>query len=82
MLSWIIFINRNGLRWRDAPKTYGPHERFYSRWRRWSDKAVFARMMAGLASEHGEKMIAMIDAPTSRPSKGVEKGAQAPDRPE
>ena len=24
-LGGIIFINRNGLRWRDAPKVYGPH---------------------------------------------------------
>lgn len=26
VLSGIIFINRNGLRWRDAPKEYGPHK--------------------------------------------------------
>lgn len=25
VLSGIIFINRNGLRWRDAPAEYGPH---------------------------------------------------------
>ncbi len=25
VLSGIIFINRNGLRWRDAPEEYGPH---------------------------------------------------------
>ena len=24
VLSGIIFINRNGLRWRDAPREYGP----------------------------------------------------------
>ena len=24
LLSGIIFINRNGLRWRDAPREYGP----------------------------------------------------------
>ncbi len=24
VLSGIIFINRNGLRWRDAPKEHGP----------------------------------------------------------
>jgi len=24
VLSGIIFINRDGLRWRDAPKEYGP----------------------------------------------------------
>ncbi|AHI27558.1 hypothetical protein KOEU_32820 [Komagataeibacter europaeus] len=26
MLSGIIFVNRNGLRWRDAPREYGPHK--------------------------------------------------------
>ncbi len=26
VLSGIIFINRNGLRWRDAPAAYGPHK--------------------------------------------------------
>ncbi len=24
VLSGIIFVNRNGLRWRDAPREYGP----------------------------------------------------------
>jgi transposase len=26
VVSGIIFINRNGLRWRDAPAAYGPHK--------------------------------------------------------
>ncbi|WP_300588425.1 IS5 family transposase [Marivita sp.] len=62
VLSGIIFINRNGLRWRDAPREYGPHKTLYSRWKRWSEKGIFARMMAGLAAEHGEKTTVMIDA--------------------
>ncbi|MEQ9587337.1 MAG: transposase, partial [Parvibaculaceae bacterium] len=33
VLSGIIFINRNGLRWRDAPKEYGPHKTLYNRWK-------------------------------------------------
>ena len=51
LLSGIIFINRNGLRWRDAPREYGPPKTLYNRWKRWSDKGVFARMMDGLAAE-------------------------------
>ena len=35
VLSGIIFVNRNGLRWRDAPKEYGPHKTLYNRWKRW-----------------------------------------------
>lgn len=45
VLSGIIFINRNGLRWRDAQREYGPPKALYNRLKRWSDKGVFARMM-------------------------------------
>ena len=51
VLSGIIFINRNGLRWRDAPAEYGPAKTLYNRWKRWSNMGVFARIMAGLAAE-------------------------------
>ncbi len=62
VLSGIIFINRNGLRWRDAPADYGPPKTLYNRWKRWSEKGVFARIMAGLAAEKPEEKTAMIDA--------------------
>lgn len=62
VMSGIIFINRNGLRWRDAPREYGPHKTLYNRWKRWSEKGVFAWIMTGLAAEHGEKKTVMIDA--------------------
>lgn len=62
VLSGIIFVNRNGLRWCDAPKEYGPAKTLYNRWKRWSDKGVFARMMEGLAAESPERKTVMIDA--------------------
>lgn len=62
VLSGIILINHNGLRRRDAAAAYGPHKTLYNRWKRWSDRGVFARMMAGLAAEHGEKKTVMIGA--------------------
>ena len=34
VLSGIIFINRNGLRWREAPMEYGPHQNSVNRWHR------------------------------------------------
>ena len=78
-LSGIIFINRNGLGWRDAPREYGPHKTLCNRWKRWSGKGVFARMMAGLAADHGEKTTGMIDATYPKAHRtasglGVEKG--------
>lgn len=62
VLSGIIFINRNGLRWRDAPLEYGPPKTLYNRWKRWSDKGVFARMLLELASQSSETGTLMIDA--------------------
>ena len=62
VLSGIIFINRNGLRWCDAPKEYGPAKTLYNRWKRWSDNGVFARIMVGLATERAEYKAIMIDA--------------------
>ena len=60
VLSGIIFINRNGLRWRDAPREYGPHKTLYNRWIRWSRMGVFARIMEGLATEQADYRTIMI----------------------
>ena len=62
VLSGIIFVNRNGLRWRDAPSDYGPHKTLYNRWKRWGQKGVFTRMMEGLSSAGAERKTIMIDA--------------------
>ena len=78
VLSGIIFVNRNGLRWRDAP-VYGPHKTLYNRWKRWSEAGVFIRMMQGLSGGKAERRTVMIDATylkAHRPasSLGVKKG--------
>ena len=62
VLSGIIFVNRNGLRWRDAPAEYGPSKTLYNRWKRWSDKGIFARMFVELAKEGTATETVMIDA--------------------
>lgn len=41
VLSGIVFVLRNGLRWRDAPSDYGPHKTTYNRFIRWSRLGVF-----------------------------------------
>ena len=62
VLSGIIFFNRNGLRWRDAPREYGPHKTLYNRWCRWSEMGVFARILVELADQGSETSTVMIDA--------------------
>jgi transposase len=62
VLSGIIFINRNGLCWRDAPSEYGPSKTLYNRWKRWSDKGIFARMLLELSGQEAQTDTLMIDA--------------------
>ena len=51
VISGIVFVIKNGLRWRDAPKEYGPHKTLYNRFIRWSRLGVFDRIFAELAAE-------------------------------
>ena len=62
VISGIIFVIRNGLRWRDAPKDYGPHKTIYNRFIRWSRLGVFNRIFAALAAKGGRPDQLMIDA--------------------
>ena len=89
VLIGIIFINRDDLRWRGAPREYAPHKTLYNRWKIWRGVAkrqrvergyepgVVARIMAGLATEHGEETAVMIDATSSEGSSyGVQPRRQ------
>ncbi len=89
VLIGIILINANILRWRDTPREYGPRKTLCNRWKIWRGVAkrlrverghepgVVARIMAGLATEHGEETTAMIDATSSEgPSYGVQPQRQ------
>ena len=62
VISGIIFVIRNGLRWRDAPKEYGPHKTIYNRFIRWSRLGVFNRIFAALAATGPKSDRLMIDA--------------------
>jgi transposase len=62
VLIGIISINRNGLRWCDAPAAYGPRKTLYNRWKRWSDMGVFVRIVTGLAAEAPDNKTISIDA--------------------
>jgi putative transposase len=62
VISGIIFVIRNGLRWRDAPAAYGPAKTLYNRFVRWSRLGVFDRIFAALAGRAGEPECIMIDS--------------------
>ena len=54
VISGIVFVIRNGLRWRDAPREYGPHKTIYNRFVRWSRLGVFNKIFAELARKAGK----------------------------
>ena len=58
----IIYVIRNGLQWKDAPKGYGPHKTLYNRFIRWSRLWVFNRVFAARAGEGRKPERIMIDA--------------------
>jgi putative transposase len=61
LVSGIIHVIRNGLRWRDAPAVYGSHKTLYNRFVRWSRMGIFKRIFANLA-EAGPPDRLMIDS--------------------
>ena len=62
VISGIIHVLRNGLRWRDAPEVFGPHKTLYNRFIRWSKMGVFDRIFTALVEEGGPPDRLMIDA--------------------
>lgn len=50
VISGIVFVIRNRLRWRVAPKDSGPHKTIYDRFIRWSRLGVFNRNFAAAPS--------------------------------
>ena len=62
MISGIIYVIRNGLQWKDAPREYGPHKTLYNRFVRWSRLGVFNRIFVDLAGKEETPERLMIDA--------------------
>jgi len=80
VLSGIIHVQRNGLRWQDAPAIYGPHKSLNNRFVRWSRLGVFARIFRDLAQPGRDGDILMIDSPhlkAHRTAASLRKGGFA-----
>jgi len=79
VLSGIFHILRNGLRWCDAPREYGPYKTLYNRFVRWSAKGIFEKIFKALAKSTGAAAdTLMIDAThlkAHRTASSLKKGA-------
>ena len=73
VVSGIVYVIKNGLQWKDAPKDYGPHKTLYNRFIRWSRLGVFDRIFVALASEGPKPDRIMIEFD---PSQGASHGGE------
>jgi len=48
VISGIIFVIKNGLRWREAPSEYGSHKTLYNSW---SKMGIFNKIFSHLSTE-------------------------------
>ena len=65
VISGIIFVIRNGLRWRDAPAAYGPHKTIYNRFVRWRKIGVWDRLFAAVTCAY-DGDLQMVDSSSIR----------------
>ena len=81
VLSGILHIRRNGLRWQDAPAVYGPHKTLYNRFVRWSRLGVFAKIFRDLAQPGADGDTLMMDSThlkAHRTAASLRKGGRGP----
>ncbi|MBQ4568001.1 MAG: transposase, partial [Desulfovibrio sp.] len=62
IVSGIIYVIKQGLQWKDAPREYGPYKTLYNRFIRWSRMGVFNRIFAELVEQNGSTTRLMIDS--------------------
>src|SRR2546430_16566357 len=62
VVSGIVYVIRNGLQWKDAPRGYGPHKTLYNRFIRWSRLGVFDRNFSAPAHDRAKAKRNMIYA--------------------
>lgn len=57
----MLWMLRTGAPWRDLPRAYGPWKSVYTRFSRWSETGVLARLFEALARERDDEGY-LIDA--------------------
>lgn len=62
VISGIIFVIKNGLRWLDVPAECGPPKAMYNCFIRWSRLGVFNKIFAALVAKDGKPDQLMIEA--------------------
>jgi transposase len=66
VISGILHRFREGLRWRAIPAEYGPRTTLFNRFDRWSERGLWQKLLARLASCPEPPEVAMVDSTSIR----------------
>ena len=80
VISGIVHVLQSGCRWKDAPKSYGPHKTLYNRFVRWAEKGVWDKLFHHLAAAGGPPEAVMIDATHIKAHRSAAGGKGGPRR--
>lgn len=61
MVEAMVYVLRTGIPWRDLPALYGPWSSVYTRWRRWCQCGLWARLLNLLAGQ-AQGLLRFLDA--------------------
>lgn len=80
MVEAMVWILRTGAPWRDLPRHFGPWKSVYTRFRRWTQRGIWAQVLEKL-SEQQDRESYLIDATIVRAHQdatGAKKGGRKP----
>jgi transposase len=66
VISGILHRFREGLRWRAIPAEYGPRTTLFNRFDRWSERGLWQKLLARLASCSEPPNVALVDSTSIR----------------
>ena len=62
ILSGIMHVLKVGCRWVDCPAAYGPHKTIYNRFARWSERGIWQKIFAAVATPSKPPKQAALDS--------------------
>ena len=76
VISGIVHMLKHGGRWQDVPACYGPPTTIYNRYHRWSQRGIWAALLAAVthATPGGLQLIDSTTAKAHRCAAGAKGG--------
>ena len=78
IVSAIIFVIKNGLLWRDAPRSYCTHKTIYNRFARWARRGIWEHLFRELAARGRSTEMQMIDSTHIKAHRSAAGGKGGP----